>query len=64
MVTRPQANGGDDLDVRIFDKWHATEKKVQVLDYSSLDHHPDLVLLEGWFNRKAKKGAIKARMTT
>jgi len=64
MVTRPRANGGDDLDVRIFDKWHATEKKVQVLDYSSLDPHPNLVLLEGSFNKKAKKGAIKARMTT
>lgn len=59
VVMRPRS--GDEFDVRIFDKWIAAEKKVQVLDYSSLDAHPDLVLLEGSLNKKTKKGAIKAR---
>jgi len=59
-VMRPQ-NGGDEVvDVRIFDKWYVNEKGVAVTDYSSLDGHPDLVLLQGWFNKKTKKGEIKA----
>jgi hypothetical protein len=58
MKTR---NGADEVDVRIFDKWCASEKKVEVRGYSSLDPHPDLVLLEGWFDQKSKKGEIKAR---
>jgi hypothetical protein len=59
-VLRPRSEAGDDFDVRIFDKWCASKKKVTVLDYSSLDHHSDLVLLEGWFNKKSKKSEIKA----
>jgi hypothetical protein len=62
MVARPR--GGDDFDVRIFDSWSASEKKLEVLDYSSLDAHPDLVLLEGSFNKKTKKGAIKVSKAT
>jgi hypothetical protein len=63
-VMRPRSNGADEVDVRIFDKWRAAEKKVQVLDYSSLDSHPDLILLEGWYDEKGKKGEIKARKTS
>ena len=59
-VMRPQSEGGDVFDVRIFDKWMVNEKKVAVTDYSALDAHPDLVLLQGWFNKKTKKGDIKA----
>jgi hypothetical protein len=60
-VMRPQSDGGDVFDIRIYDKWVATEKKVQVLGYSSLDAHPELILLEGWFNQNSKKGEILAR---
>ncbi|RJR48556.1 MAG: hypothetical protein C4576_08000 [Desulfobacteraceae bacterium] len=63
MVTRPRSGGSEEFEVRIFDKWYATEKNVQVLDYSSLDANPDLVLLEGFFSKKTKKGSIKARKT-
>lgn len=59
-VMRPQGNGGDLFDVRIFDKWMVGERKVAVTDYSTLDDHPDLVLLAGWWNKKTKKGEIKA----
>jgi len=60
VVMRPQSEGGDVYDVRIFDKFMANEKKVSVTDYSALDSHPELVLLGGWFNQKTKKGEIKA----
>ena len=58
-VMRPKSSEGVVFDVRIFDKWSAVEKKVTVTDYSSLDLHPELILLEGWFNKKTKKGEIK-----
>jgi len=61
MVTKPLSGVNEEFNVRIFDKWYAKEKNVQVTDYSSLDAHPELVLLEGSFNKKTKKGAIKAR---
>jgi hypothetical protein len=47
--------------VRIFDNWSAKDKKVTVLNYASLDDRPDLVLIEGWFDKKSKKGEFKAR---
>ena len=60
-VKRPRADNKDILDVRIFDEAKANEQKVKVLDYASLDTHPDLVLLEGWIDNKSKKSEIKAK---
>ena len=60
-AVRPHADNGDVFDVRIFDEWYAKEKKIKVTDYSSLDNSQDLVVLEGWYDRKLKKGDIKMR---
>ncbi|MBU2498633.1 MAG: hypothetical protein KKE57_07030 [Proteobacteria bacterium] len=60
-VKRPRSENKDIVDVRIFDEFKANEKKVKVLDYASLDSHPDLVLLEGWLDDKSKKTDIKAK---
>jgi len=62
-VMKPQSEGQDVLDVRIYDKWCASEKKVNVQNYSSLDIHPDLILLEGWYDKRSNKGEIRARKT-
>ncbi len=59
-VMRPKSEGSTACDVRIFSKWAAEEKKLTVANFSSLDDHPDLILLEGWFDKKTKKGEIKA----
>ena len=60
-VMRPQSVNGDVFDVRIFDNWSVKEKKAKVMSYVSLDDRPDLVLIEGWFDKKTKKGEFKAR---
>jgi hypothetical protein len=60
-VERPHKDNGSVCDVRIFDEWSAKERKVNVSNYESLDTHPDLVIFEGWFDRKARKGDIKLR---
>ena len=58
---RPRSENGNVFDVRIFDNWSARDKKVTVLNYASLDDRPDLVLIEGWFDKKSKKAEFKAR---
>jgi hypothetical protein len=60
-VTRPHEDNNLVCDVRVFDLWCAKEKKIKVSNYASLDGHPDLIVLEGWVDRKAKKGDIKLR---
>ena len=58
-VMRPQKEGGDVCDVRVFDEWSAQQNKISILNYGSLDNQPDMILFEGWFDRKSKKGDIK-----
>jgi hypothetical protein len=60
-VSRPNPENKQHLSVRIFDKWCADQKKVAVQDFSSLDVHPDLILMEGWYDRKSRTGNIKAK---
>lgn len=53
MEARPESK--DAFDFRVFDKAQAVAKKVTIKDYSSLDEHPDLIVYEGWFDKKAMK---------
>ena len=50
-VLRPRDVKGT-FDFRIFDSNQTIEAKVSVKDYTSLDGHPDLILYEGWFDKK------------
>jgi hypothetical protein len=60
-VSRPHADDQKLVDVRIFDKVSAAQKKIEVKDFSSLDGHPDLILMEGWYDQKSMEGSIKAK---
>ena len=60
-VSRPHPEDLKVIDVRIFDEWCASQKKVQVKDFYSLDGHPDLILMEGWYDQESNKGSIKAK---
>jgi hypothetical protein len=60
-VSRPHQDNQELVDVRIFDKWCASQKKVEVKDFFSLDGHPELILIEGWYDQKNRKGDIKAK---
>ena len=59
VVQRPHENDADTLDVRVFDKYSADGKNLKITDYASLDSNPDLILFEGWYNRKKKQSDIK-----
>ena len=54
---KPRENSAQTVDFRVFDPESAVEMHVSVRDYSTLDHHPELILFEGWFDRKS--GAVQ-----
>jgi len=47
--------------VRVFDPKSASAKAVKIRDYNSLDEHPELLLFEGWFNKKTREIKIQAK---
>jgi hypothetical protein len=59
MVIRPQAGKVDTFDFRIFDEGYTEAKGVRVLSYASLDAYPEMVFLDGWFNKKSKEADVK-----
>ena len=54
---RPEAKTA--FDVRVFDERQAAAKNVLVKDYSSMDVHADLILYEGWFDKKTMKVQVE-----
>jgi hypothetical protein len=55
---RSKSKTEDSFDVRVFDEAQAAAKKVIVKNYTSLDEHQDLILYEGWFDKKSMKVQI------
>jgi len=47
------------FDVRVYDERQTGSKNVMIKNYSSLDAHPDLILYEGWFDKKTMKVQIE-----
>ena len=65
-VERPAEGKKSCFDVRIFDTQEAAKKGVSVKDYTSLGQVPDLILYEGWYDKRSNeailaKGAISKR---
>jgi hypothetical protein len=57
-VVRPHAENKDLFDVRVYDE-SQTKQGARIKDYSTLDQLPDLVLFDGWFNKKTLQAEIK-----
>lgn len=53
-VMRQREESADAVDVRLFSRAKADAKNVSVKNYLSLDAYPDLILYEGWWNKKTK----------
>ena len=62
-VVRPRPEGGKDaFDVRVFSAGDAAAKNVSVRDYNSFEgENADLILFEGWFDKKSMKAHLEAR---
>ena len=60
-VVRPRPEGKDSYDVRVFNEAKAAAKNVTAKDYTSLDEHPELILYEGWFDKKSMSVQIEEK---
>ncbi|MBU2497563.1 MAG: hypothetical protein KKE57_01555 [Proteobacteria bacterium] len=60
-VVRHRPEGKDAFDVRVYSVNDAVLKKVSVKNYTSLDAHADLILFEGWFDKKSMEVHVEAK---
>jgi len=60
-VVRSRQESKDSYDVRVFDEAKAGQARVIVRDYTSLDEHPELILYEGWFDKRSMKVEIEEK---
>jgi hypothetical protein len=54
---RPDAKSA--FDFRIFSEEQAGSKKVAIKNYDSLDANPELILFEGWYDKKTNKVEVR-----
>jgi hypothetical protein len=52
VVKLHQADSKTKFDFRVFDERDAALKGVRVKNYKTLDEHPELILFDGWFDKK------------
>jgi hypothetical protein len=51
----------DQFDIRVFSDRMAGAVKASVKDYSTLDRYPDLILYEGFYDKKNKKVKLERK---
>jgi hypothetical protein len=58
-----RSNGADKdtFEVRVFDAAQAADKGIKVHDYHTFDEHPEMILYEGWFNKRTFEAKIQGR---
>jgi hypothetical protein len=61
-VVRKSPRGKHRYNVRVFDQALAAGKGISVVDYTTLDDHPELILFEGWYDRRSWKARIEERV--
>ncbi|MFW6147458.1 MAG: hypothetical protein ACOC6B_03595 [Thermodesulfobacteriota bacterium] len=57
-VVRAQAEKNC-YDVRIFDESQVGLKGIRVKDYTTFDQHPELILFEGWYDKRSNKAKMQ-----
>jgi hypothetical protein len=57
-VAKPSAGSPYLMDVRVFSPAAVAAKRILVKNYHSLDEHPDMVLFDGWYNKKTHEANL------
>ena len=52
-VVRQRSGGGQRFDFRVFDAARVAATRVEVKDYTSFDDYPELIVYQGWFDKKS-----------
>ena len=60
-VLKPNVKSKNAFDVRVFEDSPLLSSRVK--DYNSLNEHPELILYEGWFDKKTLEAEINAKRT-
>lgn len=60
-VVKPRGEEKNSFDVRVFDSAQQSSQGVTVKNYNSLDEHPELILFDGWFNKKTQEVHVENR---
>jgi hypothetical protein len=58
-VMRSNGADKDSFEVRIFDPSRTGERGIKVIDYNTFDEHPEMILYEGWFNKRTFESKIQ-----
>lgn len=58
---RPPAPGQTSSDFRVFSENAAQDKGVMVANFDSLDGHPELIILQGQFDKDTKRVEIQQK---
>ena len=62
-VVRQSPRGRKAFEVRVFDEAQASQQRVKIKDWTTLDDHPDLILYEGWFDKKTMQVELEEKKT-
>jgi hypothetical protein len=60
-VMKNKGNEKDVFEVRVFDQAKANALTISIKNFTSLGEHPELILYEGWFNKKTFEVKVEAR---
>lgn len=60
-VMRPRAADGEVVDIRIYNPEQIFNFGIHVIDYASLDHVPESILYQGWYDKESKDVHIEPR---
>jgi hypothetical protein len=63
-VMRSNEGDKDTFEVRVFDQSQAADKGIKVRDYNSLSEHPEMILYEGWFNKRTYEAKVQPKEKT
>ena len=55
VIKKRQADAKTLFDFRVFDEGDAAAKTVRIKNYMTLDEHPELILFEGWFDKRTSQ---------
>jgi hypothetical protein len=58
-VMRPNGADKDTFEVRVFDPNRLAERGIKVADFTTFDQHPEMILYEGWFNKRTFESKIQ-----
>ena len=61
VVERQRGQGKHLFDIRVFDPYQTGTQGTRISHYGSFDEHPELVLFEGWFDKKTRKVALEKK---